>query len=75
MRYGPGGQTFVFFFSSSGGWGLRFFFSHTCKNRCNFLICSLITLKFGISKEHTKVNSGTEFGTYEFDKYSMCKEH
>ena len=25
-------------------------------------MCSLIALKFGINKEHTKVNSGTEFG-------------
>ena len=37
-------------------------FSHTCKNCCNFLIHSLIALKFGTNKEHIKVNSGTEFG-------------
>jgi len=60
-----GGQTFAsfssfFFFRGLGG--LRLFFQHTCKNYCNFLMCSLIALKFGTNKEHIKVNSGTEFG-------------
>ena len=60
------GQTFMFFFLrffiSSGVGGLEIFFSHTCENRCNFLMRNLIVLKFGTNKEHIKVNSGTEFG-------------
>jgi len=51
---------FICFFK--GLRGLRLFFSHTCKIRCNFLMCSLIALKFFTNKEHIKVNSGTEFG-------------
>ena len=63
-----GGQTFrifffIFFFFRGLGGGLRLFFLHTCKNCCNFLMHSLIALKFGI-KEYIKVNSGTEFGMY-----------
>ena len=34
---------------------LGLFFSHNCKNCCNFFMRSLITLKFGTKK-------GTEFG-------------
>ena len=49
-------------FFSLGGWGIKLFFLHTCKNRYNFLMCSLIALKFGTNKEHIKVNSGTKFG-------------
>ena len=52
--------SFIFFFFRGLG-GLRLFFSHTCKNR-NFLMGSLVALKFGTSKEHIKVNSGSEFG-------------
>ena len=48
------------FFVSSSGVGV--FFSHTCKNCCNFLTSSLIALKFSTIKENIKVNSGTEFG-------------
>ena len=57
-----GGQTFIFFFFFRGLGELRLFLSYTCKNHCNFLMCSPIALKFGTDKEHIKVNSGTEFG-------------
>ena len=50
------------FFLIQGVGGLRSFLLHTCKNCCNFLMHSLIALKFGTNKEHIKVNSGTEFG-------------
>jgi len=51
-----------FFFFFRGFEGLRLFFSHTYKNHCNLLMCSLIALKFDANKEYIKVNSGTEFG-------------
>ena len=51
---------FSSFFRGLGG--LRLFFLHTCKNCCNFLMRSLIALKFGTNKQHIKVNSGEEFG-------------
>ena len=63
-----GGQTFLFFFLLQGLGGLDYPFCTLAKNRCNFLMCSLIALKFGTDKEHIKVN------WYEFDKYPMSKE-
>ena len=51
----------LWFFLLPGVRGLRLFL-HTYKNHCNFLMYSLIALKFGTNKEHIKVNSGTEFG-------------
>ena len=49
------------FFVGRGLGGLDYFFTHLQKC-CNFLMCSLIALKFGTNKEHIKVNLGTEFG-------------
>jgi len=56
------GVTCFFFFLLQGVRGAYIVFSHTCKNCCNFLMRSLIALKFGKNKEHIKANSGTEFG-------------
>jgi len=60
-----GGQTFGVFFLSfffRELRGLDYSFNTLAKNRCNFLMHSLITLKFGTNKDNIMVNSGTEFG-------------
>jgi len=60
---------FVFFFFRGYG-DLNYSFCIFAKNCCNFLMRSLIALKFGTNKEHIKVNSGAEFGM----KYPMCRD-
>jgi len=50
-----------FFSASRGLGGLDYSFCTLAKN-CNFLMWSLMALKFGTNKEHIKVNSGTEIG-------------
>ena len=52
-------SSFFSFFRGLGG--LRLFFLHTCKYRCNLLMCSLIASKFGTNKDQIKVNLDTEF--------------
>jgi len=53
-----GGKTFMlfssffFFFRGVAKGGLDYSFCTLAKKRCNFLVCSLIALKFGKNKEH-----------------------
>ena len=54
MRYGW--SNFHVFFSSSWFGGLDYSLRTLAKNSCNFLMHSLIVLKFGTNKDHIKVN-------------------